>query len=86
MKEAGLNLEQDSIRTLQQLMHEGDLNAVGLCEFYLERIEKYDGQGPMLNSILELNPEALEQAEKLDHEPTQNVSLGCRRSGKFKPP
>ena len=41
-------------------MHEGDLNAVGLCEFYLERIEMYDRQGPMLNSILELNPETLE--------------------------
>ena len=44
MKEAGLNLEQESIRTLQQLMHEGDLNAVGLCEFYLERIEKYQSR------------------------------------------
>ena len=57
-------------------MHEGDLNAVGLCEFYLERIEMYDRQGPMLNSILELNPEALEQAEKLDHERTRSGSRG----------
>src|SRR5437764_12041377 len=35
---------------------------------YLERIHVLDQQGPTLRSVLELNPAALEIAEKLDEE------------------
>ncbi len=37
-----------------------------LVELYLARIEAYDRNGPKLNSILTLNPNALEEAEELD--------------------
>ena len=60
-----MNLEQADIKSLQQWMCDGELTSVELCQFYLERMETYDRQGPVLNSVIELNPDALEQAEKL---------------------
>ena len=49
-------------------MCDGELTSVELCQFYLERIETYDRQGPVLNSVIELNPDGLEQAEQFDLE------------------
>ena len=36
----------------------GELTARELVERYLERIEALDRQGPALNAIIELNPDA----------------------------
>ena len=71
-----MNLEQVEINSLQQWMCDRELTSVELCQFYLERIEKYDRHGPVFNSVIELNPLALEQADKLDFERSQNRSLG----------
>src|SRR5437588_12308118 len=49
-------------------MASGELNARELAEMYIERIHALDQQGPTLRSTLELNPAALEIAEKLDEE------------------
>ncbi|TMD38304.1 MAG: amidase [Chloroflexi bacterium] len=49
-------------------MARGELNARELAEMYIERIHALDQQGPTLQSMLELNPAALEIAEKLDEE------------------
>ena len=49
-------------------MCDGELTSVELCQFYLERIETYDRKGPVLNSVIELNPDGLDQAEKFDLE------------------
>ena len=49
-------------------MCNGELTSVELCQFYLERIGTYDRQGPVLNSVIELNPDALEQAEQFNLE------------------
>ena len=71
--EIGLNdfewLEAD-IDTLQKAMAEGRLDAVSLTRAYLDRIECIDRQGPMLRSVIETNPEALEIAADLDKERT----------------
>ena len=42
------------------------VTATALTEGYLARIEAYDRDGPMLNSVRELNPDALTIAGKLD--------------------
>jgi amidase len=39
-----------------------------LVELYLKRIEVIDKDGPVLNSVLELNPDALSIARELDKE------------------
>jgi amidase len=56
------------IAALQALMERGELTAVELTRFYLDRIEAIDRNGPTLNSIIESNPDALEIAGALDEE------------------
>ncbi|MFN2292681.1 MAG: amidase family protein [Anaerolineae bacterium] len=55
-----------TIPELQALMESGKLNSVDLVVYYLERVQRYDID--KLNSVLELNPEALEIAQALDDE------------------
>ncbi|MGD9906223.1 MAG: amidase [Vicinamibacterales bacterium] len=46
----------------------GTLTSRALTEAYLARIAAVDRAGPTLNSVIELNPEALAEAERLDGE------------------
>lgn len=62
------DLQEADITTLQSLMQKGELNAAQLVQFYLDRIEAIDRNGPALNSIIELNPQAMEIATALDEE------------------
>lgn len=62
------NLQETDIATLQSLMQKGELSSTQLVQFYLDRIEAIDRNGPELNSIIELNPHALEIATALDEE------------------
>ncbi|HEX7975043.1 MAG TPA: amidase family protein [Anaerolineales bacterium] len=61
-------MEELSILELQARMASGELAARQLAEQYLERIAAIDRQGPELNSVIELNPDALAAAEALDRE------------------
>jgi amidase len=63
-----LDLEESTIPELQRLMTDGRLTAHELTEYYLDRIERLDRDGPMLNSIIELNDDALAIADALDRE------------------
>lgn len=49
-------------------MENGELTARRIVESYLERIDSLDRDGPRLNSIIELNPDALAIADALDAE------------------
>lgn len=62
------NLQETDITTLQSLMQKGELSSVQLVQFYLDRIEAIDRNGPELNSIIEINPEAMQIAIALDEE------------------
>lgn len=63
-----LNIDEASIMEIQKEMDKGNLSSVELVKYYVERIAKYDKDGPCLNSILELNPDMLFIAESLDNE------------------
>jgi len=56
------------IESLQALMQAGDLNSRQLVQYYLDRIEAIDRNGPNLNSIIEINPQAIAIAAALDAE------------------
>jgi amidase len=56
------------IAELQLRMQRGELNAEQLVTWYLDRIDAIDRNGPQLNSIIELNPDALTIARALDEE------------------
>ncbi|QUL98130.1 MAG: amidase [Candidatus Fermentithermobacillus carboniphilus] len=61
-------LEEATVETLQRMMDDGDLTSFELVMGYLERIAAYDKSGPRLNSVLEINPDALHIAEAMDRE------------------
>jgi amidase len=72
--DAPVHIELD-IESLQAMMERGDLTSKQLTQYYLDRIETFDRNGPTLQSIIELNPDALAIAEALDQE---RVNLGSR--------
>jgi amidase len=60
--------EELSIAELHDQMQRQELTAEQLVTWYLQRIDEIDRAGPTLNSIIELNPEALSIARALDQE------------------
>jgi amidase len=60
--------DEITIFALQQGMKSGKFTARSTTEKYLARIEAIDKHGPALNSIIELNPDAVAMADALDRE------------------
>jgi len=56
------------IATLHDHMQRGELSSEELVAWYIDRIEAIDRGGPALNSIIEINPDALLIARSLDEE------------------
>ncbi len=52
-------MEEFTIFELQSKMSSGELTARRIVESYLERIEQIDQHGPLIRSVIELNPDAL---------------------------
>ena len=61
-------LEEVTIDELQQKMQNGELTSRSITEMYLKRIEAIDKNGVALNSVIELNPDAITIAETMDKE------------------
>jgi len=60
--------EEMSIYDIQKGLEQGEITSKELIMYYLHRIASYDQDGPMINAMLEINPEALFIAEALDEE------------------
>ena len=67
---------EHDIDSLQALMQQGELTSEQLTRYYLDRIDAVDRHGPMLNSIIEVNPDAVEIAAELDAERQATGSRG----------
>ncbi len=65
-----------SIAQLQDDLVAGRTSSVALVQFYVARIEALDRNGPRLQSVLSLNPGAIEQARQLDRERKQKGVRG----------
>ncbi len=74
---AGFALEETGIGDLQRRMVAGELTAHAIVQLYLDRIAAIDKAGPSLHAVIELNPDALKIADRLDAE---------RKSGKVRGP
>jgi amidase len=68
LSEKAIQLEEATIVQLQAAMTRGGLTSAALVDMYLERIASIDESGPMVNSVLQLNPDARKIAKQLDHE------------------
>lgn len=58
----------DSVARLQADMASGRVTAYRLVQLYLKRIDEFDQRGPSINSIIEINPDAMSIAAALDEE------------------
>jgi amidase len=65
---ASFDLEEATVRTLLQDQRSGRRTARQIAEQYLARIEALDRHGPSLESVIELNSDALSIADTLDAE------------------
>ncbi len=65
---APFELDEATIADLQERMQKGQSSAVQIAEAYLARIAALDRKGPTLHSVLETNPDALDDARRLDGE------------------
>ena len=57
-----------SAQDAQVAMTAGTLTSRTLTRSYLDRIARIDDGGPMLNAVIEINPDAMKQAELMDAE------------------
>ncbi len=69
-------LDEITIGELQDGMKSGKYSARSIAEKYLGRIAAIDKSGPMVNSVIEINPDALEIAEALDKERKEKGARG----------
>jgi amidase len=74
---AAFAFEETTVDDLQARMRAGTLDSATLTRAYLERIAVIDDAGPMLGAVIELNPDALREAEARDAE---------RKAGKLRGP
>lgn len=70
-------LNEATIGDLQQKMKAGQYTSADLTKLYLARIQAIDKAGPKLNSVIEVNPDAMAIAEAMDKE---------RKAGKIRGP
>ncbi|MBL0102953.1 MAG: amidase [Bacteroidetes bacterium] len=74
---AAFELDEITIETLQAAMNSGEYTSEKIVKLYLDRINSIDKSGPALNSVIELNPDAIYIAQGLDKE---------RKAGKIRGP
>ena len=63
--ETEFELTEITVAELQAKMKAGELSSRKLVEMYLQRIKEID---PKLNSVIEINPDALKIADEMDKE------------------
>ena len=59
-------IEETTISDIHVAYQSGELTCADLVSRYLDRIEAYDRNGPALNSVININPRAEEEAARLD--------------------
>lgn len=70
-------IKEATIFEMTSAMEEGKLTSEELVRFYLDRIETFDQQGPMINSMISLNENAIETAKQLDKERAEGKIRGA---------
>lgn len=68
-----IDLERETIVSLAAKMAAGEVSALSLTRHCLDRIEKLDAK---VNAVIEINPDALEIAGKLDGERASGTVRG----------
>ena len=64
----GFALDEITIQEIHQGYRDGTWSVKQIVRFYLDRIEAIDRNGPRLNAVITVNPDAIEIADSLDRE------------------
>lgn len=75
-KIAPSEFDEITILELSDGIKSGKYTVRSIAEHYISRIKKIDKDGPSINSVIELNPDALEIADALDKEFKEKGSRG----------
>jgi len=67
---------EETVAQLQAEMASGKLTSVQLTHYYIDRILALDQNGPNVNSVIELNPDALSMAQNADALRARGTVLG----------
>ena len=67
---------EETVAQLQAEMAAGKLTSVQLTQHYIDRILALDQSGPNVNSVIELNPDALQMAQNADDLRAKGKLLG----------
>ncbi|HWS97878.1 MAG TPA: amidase family protein, partial [Candidatus Methylomirabilis sp.] len=65
-----------TVAQLQAAMANGSLTSEKLTKYYIQRILDLDQNGPGVNAVIELNPDALDIAKKMDKMRKKGIVLG----------
>ena len=69
-------LEETTIAQIHAALKSPQLTCRALVEQYLKRIESFDKAGPVINAIVEINKNALAEADELDRRASQGGLAG----------
>jgi amidase len=69
-------LNEKTVDELQEAMQKGEMSSREITQRYLDRIAAIDKQGPAINSVIEVNPDALTIADAMDAERKQGKLRG----------
>jgi amidase len=69
-------LNEAGISQIGTALDQGELTCTQVVQLYLDRIQQIDKNGPALNSVIELNPDAIQIAKALDEELTAGKKRG----------
>src|ERR1044072_9327176 len=69
-------VEETTIADIHAAMKAGRLTCGALVDAYLRRVDAYDKNGPGLNAIVLVNPDARKQADEMDRRYAQSGPVG----------
>src|SRR5215831_19341064 len=73
---APFEVEEATIAQVHDAIRAGRVTCHELVGQYLKRIDAYDKNGPAINTLVVVNPDALKQADELDHRFVQSGLAG----------
>src|SRR5687767_13661511 len=70
-------VEETTIAQLHAALRSGETTCRDVVGQYLQRIERYDRQGPAINALIVVNPDALRVAGALDERRSRGADMGA---------
>ena len=69
-------IEEMTIKQLQQGYKDGKCTVTDVVNTYIDRIMAIDKEGPKLNSVIEINPDAVQIAQEIDKQLAAGKTMG----------